>query len=450
MGQRRRNDQAAVEADNMTTKVFVSHSAKSDEHKQLLAALVDELSALGLEPWVDYQGIEPGDDWNDDITQALHQCHAAVILFSAQALLSPFVKYEVSCLAYRKRTDPGFGLFPVIIDDIQVDKVTEDFFGAIRFGDYQIGRLDEKRAILLDKLQQLDPLLTEPTSAIEGQLFRWFEGVAPEVIRRAAGELEMDILPGVSIPEAERLLFVRWLLSESLSNQIKALNEIKGTLPKPIEQIFELIAPCWVDSEAAQQLAAIRKAEPGKRCAIINGSEAGFTCEQFLKRVYPFKDSDILGAPEATQGEQPAQGLHDTAQLLGGHSPIGRGGAQALIKQVRNAICHRLNLDPSSPQVTEQVINEELEFLETEGRRYLIDELKLNAFQLSSIAQLADRYQRVTFVALTGQEEVPNLPAGLKDRAQIIKPLLVSGDSVRHNETYAYKRWKRRQSLLGI
>ncbi|MEJ2396531.1 MAG: hypothetical protein P8Z77_17735 [Candidatus Thiodiazotropha sp.] len=117
---------------------------------------------------------------------------------------------------------------------------------------------------------------------------------------------------------------------------------------------------------------------------------------------------------------------------------------------MRNAICHRLNLDPSSPQVTEQLINEELEFLETEGRRYLIDELKLNAFQLSSIAQLADRYQRVTFVALIGQEEVPNLPAGLEDRAQIIKPLLVSGDSVRHNETYAYKRWKRRQSLLGI
>lgn len=433
----------------MTTKVFVSHSAKSPEHQQLLAALVDELSALGLEPWVDKQGIELGDDWNDDITQALHQCHAAVILFSAQALRSPFVKYEVSCLVYRKRTDPGFGLFPVIIDDLQVEQVTEDFFGAIRFGDYQIGRLDEKRAILLDKLQQLDPLLTEPTSAIEGQLFLWFENVAPEVIRRAAGELDMDILPGVSIPEAERLLFVRWLLSESLSNQIKALNEIKGALPKPIEQIFELIAPCWVDSEAAQQLAAIRKAEPGKRCAIINGSEAGFTCEQFLKRVYPFKDSDILGTAASGQSEQTVRGSHETTQLLGGHSPMGRGGARELLPQIRSMLCHRLNLDPASPEVTDQLINEELEFLETEGRRYLIDEHKMNALQLPAIAQLADRYQRVTFVALTGQD-MPNLPAGLEGRAQIIKPLLAAGDSVRHNETYAYKRWMRRQSLLGI
>ena len=204
-----------------------------------------------------------------------------------------------------------------------------------------------------------------------------------------------------------------------------------------------------VEIEAAQQLAAIRKAAPGKRCAIINGSEAGFTCEQFLKRVYPFKDSDILGPPEASQGEQPAQGLYDTAQLLGGHSPIGRGGAQELMKQIRTAICHRLNLDPSSPQVTEQRINEELEFLETESRRYLIDEHKLNALQLPAIAQLADRYQRVTFIALTGQE-VPKLPAGLEDRVQIIRPLLASGDSVRHNEAYAYARWKRRQSLLGI
>ena len=118
----------------MTTKVFVSHSAKSDEHKQLLTALVAEMTALDLDPWVDYQGIELGDPWNDKITQALHQCHAAVVLFSAQALLSPFVKYEVSCLAYRKRTQPGFGLFPVIIDDLQVEQVTDDFFGAIRFG----------------------------------------------------------------------------------------------------------------------------------------------------------------------------------------------------------------------------------------------------------------------------------------------------------------------------
>ena len=441
----------------MTTNVFVSHSAKSDEHKQLLAALVDELTDLGLVPWVDYQGIEPGDPWNDKITQALHQCHAAVVLFSAQALLSPFVKYEVSCLAYRKRTQPSFGLFPVIIDDLEVEQVTADFFGAIRFGDYQIGQLDNNRTILLDKLQKLDPKLTAPTSAIEGQLFRWFNDVAPEVIREAAEELTWEIWPGVDIRNAEALHFVRRLLSESMVNQIKALNEIKGALPKSIDKIFELVAPCWVDEEAAQQLAAVRYAEPGKRCAIINGSVPGFTCEQFLKRVHPFKDSDILKlsqAGESEPGQQSPQGepgLSESIQLLGGHASMGRGGVRELLPQIRRALCQRLNLQPGdSPQATDQLINEELNIFEEDSGRHLVDEYKLNGLQLPILGQLADHYQRVTFVALTGGETAPNLMPELQQRVRIIKPLLACGDSVRHNEEYAYKRWKRRQSLLGI
>ena len=276
------------------------------------------------------------------------------------------------------------------------------------------------------------------------------------MIRDAAAGLDWEIWPGVEIPDAEALHFVRRLLSESMVNQIRALNEIKGALPKGIDEVFELIAPCWVDEEAAQHLAAVRYAEPGKRCAIINGSEAGFTCEQFLKRVHPFKDSDIL-KPSQTRDSKPGRpslqgepGDRDSIQLLGGHAPIGRGGARELLPKIRRALCHRLNLKSGgSDQATDILINKELKEFEEDSGRHLVDEYKFNALQLPILGQLADHYKRVTFVALIGQN-VPDLPPGLQDRVRIIEPLLAYGDSVRHNEEYAFRKWQRRQVLLGL
>jgi hypothetical protein len=440
----------------MTTKVFVSHSAKSDEHKQILKAFVDELSGHGLAPWVDYAGIDVGDPWSEEITQELHQCQAAVVLFSERALQSEFVKYEVSCLAYRKRTQPGFGLYPVIIDETAVERVTDGFFGAIRFGDYQIGKLDEKRTTILDKLLALDPNLTTPTSAIEGQLYRWFSQIAPEVIRQVAEGLDWEVWVDVPIPDAEALHFVRRLLSESLEVQIRALNRIKHALPKAIDEIFNLIAPCWVDEEAALQLDAVRCQAPGKRCAIINGSETGFTCEQFLKRAHPIEDSGILDLSK--QGELDINGvtgqggslLQGGGQVIGGAKPSGRGGTRDLVVQIRRALCQRLNIQPGAThQSTDDLIDKELRFFEKAGRPP-VDVLKLNTLQLAQLSGLADHFKRMTFVALTG-ETVPNLPQDLAQRAQVIEPLLEYDDAkVRHNEQYAYSWWARRKNLLGL
>jgi hypothetical protein len=436
----------------MTTKVFVSHSAKSEAHKQILNDFVSELTDRGMEPWVDYEGIDVGDPWNERITQGLHQCHAAVVLFSQRALESEFVKYEVSCLAYRKRTQPGFALYPVTIDDTAVEKVTEGFFGAIRFGDYQIGKLDDKRATIIKKLRDLNPDLITPTSAIEGQLFRWFSQIAPEVIREAAQGLGWEIWTHVDIKDAEALHFVRRLLSESLQNQIKALNKIKRALPKGIDEIFDLIAPCWVDEDAALSLDAVRYKPPGSRCAIINGSESGFTCEQFLQRAHPIEDSGILklNRPGDEDSAFSPQGVTEGSSVVGARIPAGRRGTKDLVVQIRRALCQRLNVQPgSATEITDTLIDKELLFFEQAGRP-AVDVLRLNDPQLPLLAILADHFKRVTFVALTGQK-APNLPQALEGRAQIIEPLLEYDVSkVRHNEQYAYSWWTRRDNLLGL
>ena len=121
-----------------------------------------------------------------------------------------------------------------------------------------------------------------------------------------------------------------------------------------------------------------------------------------------------------------------------------------MLPQIRRALCQRLNLTSGdSPKLTDQLINQELQILEEDAGRHLVDERSLNALQLPMLGQLADTYRRVTFVALIGQV-TPPLPPALQQRVKVIEPPLVYDDSVWHNEAYAFARWKRRQSLLGI
>ena len=73
-------------------KVFISH-AHSDEHlAQKVAAILQE---AGLEVWDAMSEILPGDNWAQEVSNALQESEAMVILLTPDAVRSEWVRREM-------------------------------------------------------------------------------------------------------------------------------------------------------------------------------------------------------------------------------------------------------------------------------------------------------------------------------------------------------------------
>lgn len=419
-------------------KIFISHSAKSKAHESRLMQFAEQLSNSGLDPWVDRQRIGVGEAWNPAITKALQDCHGAVVLFSQQALQSDFVKYEVSCLAYRKRTQSGFALFPLILDETPIQTILDGFFGAIQFGDYQIGTIDEKEQEVIGKLRVLDPKSCRPVSAIEGALLEIFRRMAPEAIREAAVNLGWATWPHVTLADAESLHFVRRLLAASIPDQIKALRFIKKSIPPDCSafKVFSMISPFWVDEDAARMLASVCFREPSRRAAVINAIHGNFTCDMFLRRARPMQDPDLLDLQDAASSDPaPLPSL-----AVGARSAAGRQAGADLVEQLRRALCQKYEVSlQASAEDIDKAIDREMAFDETNMDFRPVEAVQLSEFDLPLLKSLLNSFKRITFVAMTG-ETIPEIPADLADRVQVIEPKLQHDETqTRHNEQVAFQ-----------
>ncbi len=111
----------------MQLKIFISHSAKKDCTRTILATLYDTLAKEeNIVPILDKEDLVAGASWRSTINVWLGSCDAAVVLICRDALKSDYVAYETSVLAYR-HTDQndGFTLIPVFIDGVDYPQIQE-------------------------------------------------------------------------------------------------------------------------------------------------------------------------------------------------------------------------------------------------------------------------------------------------------------------------------------
>ena len=95
-------------------KVFISH-AYTDE--PLVKKIADGLEEAGLEVWDATREVLPGANWTDEVARALKESKAMVVLLTADALRSSWVRREIEYALgeqnYRERlisvlaSDPG-------------------------------------------------------------------------------------------------------------------------------------------------------------------------------------------------------------------------------------------------------------------------------------------------------------------------------------------------------
>jgi len=94
--------------------VFVSYSHKDETEKESLVAHLRVLESTdAIELWVDDR-IAGGADWEEEIERAIEKAHVAILLISANFLISDFIlRKEVRSFLERRKNE-GLVVFPVI------------------------------------------------------------------------------------------------------------------------------------------------------------------------------------------------------------------------------------------------------------------------------------------------------------------------------------------------
>jgi tetratricopeptide (TPR) repeat protein len=95
--------------------IFVSYSHKDKSWKDRLLEHLGGLEEEGLlKIWCD-QELEPGDDWFEEIREAMDAARVAVFLVSAHSLSSKFIRHQEIPQLLDRRGNEGMTFFPVIV-----------------------------------------------------------------------------------------------------------------------------------------------------------------------------------------------------------------------------------------------------------------------------------------------------------------------------------------------
>ena len=101
---------------NETMQVFLSYDRADEAFAKALSA---ELTKRGLSVWMDEERLLPGDNWAEQIGEALKKSKAMVVLISPESMRSKWIRHEIEYalgdLRYENR------LFPVLVR--QTDQV---------------------------------------------------------------------------------------------------------------------------------------------------------------------------------------------------------------------------------------------------------------------------------------------------------------------------------------
>lgn len=85
----------------MENRIFISHSSQD---KPIAEKIVAYLEYNGYPCWIAPRDIATGLDYSDVINSAIENCSALVLIFSATAMQSPFVKKELTTAISLKKT----------------------------------------------------------------------------------------------------------------------------------------------------------------------------------------------------------------------------------------------------------------------------------------------------------------------------------------------------------
>jgi hypothetical protein len=93
------------------TNVFISYSSDTKCRAEELATA---LESQGMEPWVDFKDLHPGQRWRDELDRAINAAQWLVILVGPQNRTTPWQEVEWSAALTHTWTDQQKKVLPVV------------------------------------------------------------------------------------------------------------------------------------------------------------------------------------------------------------------------------------------------------------------------------------------------------------------------------------------------
>jgi hypothetical protein len=142
----------------MPHDIFISHSREDKLTADAACAILEQ---NGIRCWIAPRDVAVGVDYSDQLTQAIEDCRAVVIVFSSHSNTSHHVKAEIdSAFAHNKI------LFPFRIEDIEPTKGMAHYLRTVHWMDAFSPPLEKHLQKMADAILRLLPDRRVPTASV--------------------------------------------------------------------------------------------------------------------------------------------------------------------------------------------------------------------------------------------------------------------------------------------
>jgi hypothetical protein len=272
--------------------IFISHSAKDVLAHDILNQLPPVLEP-DFEVLLDQYRLQANDPWRNELDVWMSLCHAAVILFSSDALASTWVLQEATILRWRRARDPNFVVVPVLIPPVTHNDLDQNpGFAPLALNEIQMLAADTSADVVNLIGQRLDPIkkrfdrarpFWELVDLLAAKLAE-LETRAPKALQDAAGKLGKTLSWRSDNKYSEEL--ARLLLSaefSQMSDAVLLLAPYFASVTTAVE-IMDRLAPFWVSAQAVVRLPDMINLPQKERAVCVNGTRYQFTPKSYLGR----------------------------------------------------------------------------------------------------------------------------------------------------------------------
>jgi hypothetical protein len=413
--------------------IFVSHSSKDNEltRRFCQALRAEGVGASACDPVVDFEKLQDydvlvdfdelqaGRPWPKQLHEWMARCHAAVLLLTPNAVKSPWVLKEATILAWRLSLDKNFRFFIVRFDGVSDSDLTAGGFDPLMLSEVQKLQVGDV-ADIAAQVRTAMPPPTEPTpfDSLCGALEDLAQGIQQNTLKKMAEKIRVGVRqwrPGVDERQQYVQAIAVKLLSEDLGGyegvDILVDDLIATTSTETVERILYIVAPHWVDAEAAGRLPSVATSQPRLAIAMNGAGVSEFTAEMYVRRAYPLSRLQrVLSIPGGNSGDIVD---HVTRELYW-HAH----------RDERSAT----GSGPLTAKQTEDVIK----YFDQGRPRYFVV-LSSPYPSGPDLIQLMTRFPKLTFILWTGEELLNPQP----ESVICLKPAVIVDEEEKQRRAYA-------------